>query len=331
MKKKIIAIILLLGSLGLNLYGQLAVTGAVSVTSGLITTDALSETFDPNGYLQAVEDVFYGIEQVMQNIVQIENMYTQIQQTISNAQGLDWDSIKDGNPMKMLKKTGIQINGKIDHVRKCANLLTNPTISSGYGSYSIADLCGLNGDDKNLEAAMKDMNNYMTDNMDAIATRFENGLTSEQAKAILLKTGLSPKNYFFLQQSSSKIKEKAMNILGLAENAAKEGGEREEDENAKFSKSVDEVVEKALNLSSGAGGENDGMSQAAANEANIMELKDIRNQISALTDTFEQYAGYETLRACLNKEKEEIEQVEKMNSENQRKTSSSRVPNSFRK
>ena len=130
--------------------------------------------FDVSGWLTAIDQLYQQYDMVMNTITQIENQYNMIQQNIERAKSIDWDNIQfdgDFDIRNDIRDANKRVNRLLTSSRNIKSLMTSPSIQCGYGSYSLADLCGMNGAEHNFFAACTDTEKYMTDSMEYAALR----------------------------------------------------------------------------------------------------------------------------------------------------------------
>ncbi|MCQ2588975.1 MAG: hypothetical protein MJ179_00985 [Treponema sp.] len=182
-------------------------------------------TFDIENWLQAIEDVYATYDLVNNSITQIENQYRQIQRAIDSAKNIDWENIQfdgDFDIRNDIRSATKRVNQLLNEANEIKESLTTPTINLGANSYSIADLCGVNGNGKNITAAMKDVKNFMAANLALVVDDLEKKMTEEEKMAVWNMYGISPRNYLFVQQSARQLADKASSALGKVQNQAKQ-------------------------------------------------------------------------------------------------------------
>lgn len=212
MKKKHIFLLLII--FNINIYSQEAV----------ITVGG-SMQLDPSNWLTAIDNLYASYDMVANTLTQIENQYRQIQQAINAAKSIDWSSVSfdgDFDIRDDIKRATKKVNKALNCARSIKETITTPCISAGGFNYSIADLCGANGPDHDFVSAAKDIKNYITTNMEMTINNLTSELTEGQKKLIWKKYGISPKNYMFVQQSISYLKEKCTGAINDATEKAKE-------------------------------------------------------------------------------------------------------------
>lgn len=214
MKKFILLISLLI--ININAYSQ---------TAGVVTTLPGSVQLDPSNWLTSLDTLYANYDMVMNTVTQIENQYKQIQQALETAKSIDWSSVEfdgDFDIRDDIKRATKKVNKALSCARAIQETITEPCISGSGFSYSIADLCGMNGPEHNFVAAAKDVKNYMTTNMKMAVTQLTNELSDGEKKLIWKKYGISPKNYMFVQQSIAYLNKGASKAMNDATERAKE-------------------------------------------------------------------------------------------------------------
>lgn len=230
-------------------------------------------TFDLENWLKSIDQLYASYDMVQNTITQIENQYKQIQMAINNAKNIDWNNVRfdgDFDIRNDINNAGKRVNRLLSSVSSIKESISTPSINFGYGSYSIADLCGVNGNGKNIIAATKDTANYMSDNMKAVITTMTNKMTPEQKAEIMSKYGISAENYMLVQQSTKLISEKVQNLMGKCTDEARKALI---EENVGASSNVINAVYQTLD-------EYGNIPEGASREATLLL---INNMIEALT------------------------------------------------
>ena len=240
--------------------------------------------FDISGWLTAIDQLYQQYDMVMNSITQIENQYNMIQQNIEKAKSIDWDNIQfdgDFDIRNDIRDANKRVNRLLTSSRNIKSLMTNPSIQCGYGSYSLADLCGMNGSEHNFFAACIDTEKYMTDSMEYAVKAITEGLTTKQKRAIWAKYGIGPKNYIFVQQSVAQVKNAASKVMAKVTEEAR-NMKREEDTIRKNNilKAAYESLDSNGNITEG-----------AANEAQLQLTGELVDRTSELTEAVEDMAN----------------------------------------
>lgn len=280
--------------------------------------------FDISGWLAAIDQLYSQYEMVMNTITQIENQYNMIQQNIERAKGIDWENIRfdgDFDIRDDIKDANKRVNRLLTSARNIKSLMTSPSINCGYGTYSLADLCGMNGAEHNFFAACKDTTTYMTDNMKIAVDGIINGLDSKQKMSIWTKYGISPKNYVFVQQSIAQVKDGASKLMAKVNEEAR-NMKREEDSLRK-----NNIVKAATESRDSEGN----ITQGAASEAQIYLTSELIDRTSELTEAVEDMAAASANKMIAEENQKQAEADEREAAQKQIEAIDSRVPNYFKK
>ncbi len=280
--------------------------------------------FDISGWLAAIDQLYSQYEMVMNTITQIENQYNMIQQNIERAKGIDWENIRfdgDFDIRDDIKDANKRVNRLLNSARNIKDLMTKPSINCGYGSYSLADLCGMNGAEHNFFAACKDTTNYMTDNMKMAVTGIVEGLDADQKRSIWTKYGISPRNYVFVQQSIAQVKDGASKLMAKVNEEAR-NMKREEDTLRK-----NNIVKAATESRDSEGN----ITQGAANEAQLYLSSELVDKTSELTESVEDMAAAVANKMIAEENEKQAEADELEAAQKQLEVVESRVPNYFKK
>lgn len=225
--------------------------------------------FDIENWLQAIDNVYATYDMVNNSITQIENQYKQIQRAIDNAKNIDWDNISFDGDIDIrndIRNATKKINRLLNDAREISETLETPFMNLGEKSYSIADLCGKKGNQMGIAAAMLDVKNYMAKNMESVLNSLEKEMTPEEKEAVWNMYGISPKNYLYVQQSATLVKDKAAAALAKVQDKAKEM-------EVEYVRESNSIIEAALASKDAEGN----MTQGAANEG-IMRMLHELNQ-----------------------------------------------------
>lgn len=221
-------------------------------------------TFDIENWLQAIEDVYATYDLVNNSITQIENQYRQIQRAIDSAKNIDWENIQFDGDLDVrndIRSATKRINQLLNEANDIKESLTTPNINLGAHSYSIADLCGANGNSKSITAAMMDVKNFMASNLALVVDDLEKEMTPEEKMAVWNMYGISPRNYLFVQQSAKQLTDKCSSALAKVQDQAKQM-------RADYVASDNAIIEAALQSVDAEGN----MTQGAANEGILRML-----------------------------------------------------------
>lgn len=280
--------------------------------------------FDVSGWLAAIDQLYQQYDMVMNTITQIENQYNMIQQNIERAKSIDWDNIHfdgDFDIRNDIRDANKRVNRLLTCSRNIKFLMTSPSIQCGYGSYSLADLCGMNGAEHNFFAACVDTEKHMTDSMQTAVKGITEGLSDKQKMAIWAKYGISPKNYIFVQQSVAQVKDGAAKVMAKVTEEARKM-KREEDTARKNNiiLAAYESVDSEGNITEG-----------AANEAQLQLTGELVDRTSELTEAVEDMANVTASKMIAEENQKQAEADEIRAQQKQQEAIDKRVPDYFKK
>ncbi len=280
--------------------------------------------FDVSGWLTAIDQLYQQYDMVMNTITQIENQYNMIQQNIERAKSIDWDNIQfdgDFDIRNDIRDANKRVNRLLTSSRNIKSLMTSPSIQCGYGSYSLADLCGMNGAEHNFFAACTDTEKYMTDSMEYAVKAITEGLTTKQKRAIWAKYGIGPKNYIFVQQSVAQVKSAASKVMAKVTEEAR-NMKREEDTIRKNNilKAAYESLDSDGNITEG-----------AANEAQLQLTGELVDRTSDLTEAVEDMANVTASKMIADENQKQTEADEIEAQQRMQEAIDKRVPDYFKK
>ena len=280
--------------------------------------------FDVSGWLTAIDQLYQQYDMVMNTITQIENQYNMIQQNIERAKSIDWDNIQfdgDFDIRNDIRDANKRVNRLLTSSRNIKCLMTSPSIQCGYGSYSLADLCGMNGAEHNFFAACTDTEKYMTDSMEYAVKAITEGLTTKQKRAIWAKYGIGPKNYIFVQQSVAQVKSAASKVMAKVTEEAR-NMKREEDTIRKNNilKAAYESLDSDGNITEG-----------AANEAQLQLTGELVDRTSDLTEAVEDMANVTASKMIADENQKQTEADEIEAQQRMQEAIDKRVPDYFKK
>ena len=280
--------------------------------------------FDVSGWLTAIDQLYQQYDMVMNTITQIENQYNMIQQNIERAKSIDWDNIQfdgDFDIRNDIRDANKRVNRLLTSSRNIKSLMTSPSIQCGHGSYSLADLCGMNGAEHNFFAACTDTEKYMTDSMEYAVKAITEGLTTKQKRAIWAKYGIGPKNYIFVQQSVAQVKSAASKVMAKVTEEAR-NMKREEDTIRKNNilKAAYESLDSDGNITEG-----------AANEAQLQLTGELVDRTSDLTEAVEDMANVTASKMIADENQKQTEADEIEAQQRMQEAIDKRVPDYFKK
>lgn len=280
--------------------------------------------FDISGWLTAIDQLYQQYDMVMNTITQVENQYRQIQQAVERAKSIDWENIRfdgDFDIRNDIRNANKRVNSLLTQTRRIKETLTTPTISCGYGNYSLADLCGMGSSDHNFFSAVGDMKSYMTDSMKYAVYALEGNLTEKERIYIWKKYGISPKNYLFVQQSVAMVKDSAAKIMAKATEEAKQL--QREERIAKTNTIISAAYEQL---------DSDGnLTEAAANEASLYLSQQVVDGLMTLEEAVDQMAALSAAKMIADENEKQAEADELEKSQRQQEAIEKKVPNYFKK
>ena len=280
--------------------------------------------FDISGWLAAIDQLYSQYEMVMNTVTQIENQYNMIQQNIERAKGIDWENIRfdgDFDIRDDIKDANKRVNRLLNSARNIKTLMTNNSIVCGTQSYSLADLCGMNGAEHNFFSACTDIKNYMTENMKNAVNGIVEGLDEEQKRSIWIKYGISPRNYIFAQQSIASVKDGAAKLMAKVNEEAR-NMKREEDTLRKNA-----IVQAATESRDSEGN----ITQGATNEAQLYLSSELIDKTSELTEAVEDMAAASANKMIAEEHEKQVEADEREEAQKQIEIIQNKVPYYFKK
>lgn len=204
----------------------------------------VSIVHDPTSHWRAVADrieqMRKTVEHIELTIKTIENQYEQIKAAKEALEGINWEEM--GNMFKVGEYTNPieAMQAHLDMLSAIEGKIHSDFMSVNGNPYSIADLVGMNGADKDIKAFFKEGKTYAKANYNKLHKALTQTLTEAERVFIVKKTGMLPEDYAM----EKKLKSELGKRLSEVEAIASEGFMHEISE--KFSKSTD-VLNKVLN------------------------------------------------------------------------------------
>ena len=260
MKKRIITLLLCTTCLTATMTSQ-----------AVVATVPGSVTFDPSGWLSAIDEVYATYDMVTNTITQIENQYKQIKHAIDSAKSIDWNIHSDGDwdIRNEIRDATSKVDNLLTSVRRVKNTLSSPFVNmNGYG-YSLADICGCGDDGKNFATAIEDMGKEIESHFKDFCLGVAGQMTPEQRKAIYTKYGVTPENYVMVQQTVDMVHNACSKIFSKANDEAEKV-------------IVEEQVAKTNKILNGTYAtvdENGNPTQAALSEGTMLLMEQVVNQM----------------------------------------------------
>lgn len=263
-----------------------------------------------SSWMTSIDTLYANYDMVMNTITQIENQYRSIQQAVERAKSIDWDNIRfdgDFDIRNDIRDANRRVNRLLTQARTVRNALTTNIIRAPGSniSYSLADLCGMGDENKDVFTAAADLCGYMSDNMKSAADAAVKGVTAEQGMAIMAKYGISPRNFWFAVQTENQVKTAIENAIAFAEESAQQMEVEEED--AK----TNAIVSAAMETLDSDGNPTEG----AVGQASMMLLRNLSGQLSDLKIALRQAVGLSSKKMLADMSKEEAKAASKVERE----------------
>ncbi len=257
-------------------------------------------------WMTAIDTLYANYDMVQNTITQIENQYRTIQQAVERAKSIDWDNIRfdgDFDIRNDIRDANRRVNRLLSQARTVRNALTTNIIKAPGSniSYSLADLCGMGDENKDVFTAAADVCGYMSDKMKSAADAAVNGVTAEQTAAIMAKYGITPRNFWFAVQAENQVRTAVENAIAFAEESAQQMEVEEED--AK----TNAIVSAAMETLDSDGNPTEG----AMGQASMMLLRNLSGQLSDLKIALRQAVGLSSKKMLADMSKEEAKAASK--------------------
>ncbi len=307
-------IVLLLSMVIFNTTVSFAQTGIVH--------DPINNIPIVSNWLTAIDTLYTNYDMIMNSITQIENQYKRIQQAIENAKGIDWENIKfdgDFDIRDDIKNANRRVNSLLSQANAIKDTLNTTIIQTDSSSYSLADICGFGEDGKSFAACVEDVYGFMKDNVKSAAEAAVGNLTEEQEKAIWMKYGISPRNYYLVAQTSKLIRNSASSCIAKATDQAKELTRQEN--YAKQSA----VVKAALETKTSDGT----IPQGAMDEASLLTGQVLVDEMVMMRESIDDAGAAISQKLIADEQNKEIEASEKYAEEKSIEIQNNNVPAGF--
>lgn len=275
-----------------------------------------------SNWLTAIDTLYTNYDMIMNSITQIENQYKRIQQAIENAKGIDWENIQfdgDFDIRDDIKNANRRVNSLLSQANAIKDTLNTTIIQTDGSSYSLADICGFGEDGKGFASCVKDVYGFMKDNVKSAAEAAVGNLTEEQEKAIWMKYGISPRNYYLVAQTSKLIRNSASSCIAKATDQAKELTRQEN--YAKQSA----VVKAALETKTS----NGTIPQGAMDEASLLTGQVLVDEMVMMRESIEDAGAAISQKIIADEQNKEIEASEKYAEEKSIEMQNNNVPAGF--
>lgn len=307
-------IVLLLSMVIFNTTVSFAQTGIVH--------DPINNIPILSNWLTAIDTLYTNYDMIMNSITQIENQYKRIQQAIENAKGIDWENIQfdgDFDIRDDIKNANRRVNSLLSQANAIKDTLNTTIIQTDGSSYSLADICGFGEDGKGFASCVKDVYGFMKDNVKSAAEAAVGNLTEEQEKAIWMKYGISPRNYYLVAQTSKLIRNSASSCIAKATDQAKELTRQEN--YAKQSA----VVKAALETKTSDGT----IPQGAMDEASLLTGQVLVDEMVMMRESIDDAGAAISQKLIADEQNKEIEASEKYAEEKSIEIQNNNVPAGF--
>ena len=273
-------------------------------------------------WLTSIDELYANYDMIMNTITQIENQYKSIQQAIENAKGIDWENIQfdgDFDIRDDIKNANRRVNSLLSQANAIKDTLNTTIIQTDGASYSLADICGFGEDGKGFASCVKDVYGFMKDNIKSAVNAVVGNLTEEQEKAIWMKYGISPRNYYLVAQTSKLIRNSASSCIAKATDQAKELTRQEN--YAKQSA----VVKAALETKTSDGT----IPQGAMDEASLLTGQVLVDEMVMMRESIDDAGAAISQKLIADEQNKEIEASEKYAEEKSIEIQNNNVPAGF--
>lgn len=294
----------------------------VSFAQPMVVHDPVNNIPIISQWLTSIDELYANYDMIMNTITQIENQWKSIQQAIENAKGIDWENIKfdgDFDIRDDIKNANRRVNSLLSQANAIKDTLNTTIIQTDGSSYSLADICGFGEDGKSFAACVEDVYGFMKDNVKSAAEAAVGNLTEKQEKAIWMKYGISPRNYYLVAQTSKLIRNSASSCIAKATDQAKELTRQEN--YAKQSA----VVKAALETKTSDGT----IPQGAMDEASLLTGQVLVDEMVMMRESIDDAGAAISQKLIADEQNKEIEASEKYAEEKSIEIQNNNVPAGF--
>lgn len=273
-------------------------------------------------WLTSIDTLYANYDMIMNSVTQIENQWKSIQQAIENAKGIDWENIKfdgDFDIRNDIRNANKRVNALLSQVNAIKQTLNTTIIQTDGASYSLADICGAGDDGKGFAACVKDVYGYMKTNVLSAAAAAVGNLSEEQEKAIWVKYGISPSNYYLVAQTSKLLRDKALTCIAATTEEA-----RALVRNEKIAK-TNAIVEAALEARTSDGT----IPEGAMSEASLLISQMMVDECMSLREAMENASAVTSQKLIAEEQVNEVEASEKLAEEKSIEIHNNNVPAGF--
>lgn len=301
---------------------SMLILGVSGSFAQLIVNDPINNVPIVSNWLTSIDELYANYDMIMNSITQIENQYKSIQQAIENAKGIDWENIQfdgDFDIRDDIKDANKKVNALLSQVNAIKNTLNTTIIQTDGSSYSLADICGFGEDGKGFAACVEDVYGYMKTNLLSAATSAVGNLSEAQERAIWAKYGISPSNYYLVNQTSKLVRDKALTCIAATTDEAR-ALVREE----KIAK-TNMIVQAALDAKTADGT----IPEGAKSEASLLISQMMVDECMSLREAMENASAVTSQKIIADEQVKEIEASEKLAEDKSIEIQNNNVPASF--
>lgn len=176
-------------------------------------------------WLSTIDELYATYDMITNSWTQIENQIVQIKNAVENCKNVDWTNVNLNGGFDIrddLLNVGRRVNSYLNQVQQIKNTLTTTIIEANGVSYSLADLFGKGDEDKSFGTAVDDIYSHFTVSMHKAANYAVGNLTEQQAKAIYSKYGVSPMNYYLINEAAKSLRDTAKECISQTTIQARE-------------------------------------------------------------------------------------------------------------
>ena len=253
--------------------------------------------FDPTNWMTAIDSLYKTYDMINNQITTIQQNYERMQHALEQAKSFDFQNVQwdgDLDIRNEIANATAQVNSQLNNIRAVRNGFNNHNMVVNGHRYSLSDLCGF-GESNGLGSYVNDVATEIARNKRKAAGALKHGVTQDEAAYIMAKYGLSPTNYYMVQDTKNLVQQKAAEIIGNAEMDITEVREIHE----KKVKKVENII-KMLDHEGELTQKEIGQAQTYLMSETIQSLEDLKYQIGNA-------AAYQAYRDALQDQKEQAE------------------------
>lgn len=187
-----------------------------------------------------IENIAKMGEQINLTLKTIEGQYQQYQHMVEQAKSIDWSNFDIGDLNINEFKNPVQaIQAQMNLISAIKGRINSNVMTVNGHSYSIADMCGLNGSNKNIEQFFIDGVTEAQKRKNGFVIALTANLSNKERECIRDKFGVDAELYAVRKAQENKLKE------ALAEVVLK-GNELTEEERMEYFNKVNNVLNTVL-------------------------------------------------------------------------------------